>query len=134
MKKIFLLLVLVLFLAGCATLPEIRAKNREGLLKLSLGMTKEQVLNLMGTKTIKVYDNWGNLVEVINNPYKTETLKGKDKTFEVWYYYTEIKKADGAISDDELTPIIFDEGKLIGWGWSFFEDTAKKYELTIKER
>ncbi|MBI5574729.1 MAG: DUF3192 domain-containing protein [Elusimicrobia bacterium] len=106
----------------------IRATNRERLNKISIGMTKQEVINIMGTKTI-IADDSG---EVINNPYKTETMRGKDKIFEVVYYYTEIKRADGAINDDELTPLVFDEGKLIGWGWSFFEDTTAKYQIKIR--
>lgn len=133
MKRIILLICVTFLITGCATLSEIRATNRERLNKVSIGMTKEEVLNIMGTKRINAYDDMS-LVEVINNPYKTEILRGKDRTFEVLYYYTEHKRADGAISDDELTPLVFDEGKLIGWGWSFFEDTTQKYELTFKER
>ncbi|MFC1699919.1 DUF3192 domain-containing protein [Candidatus Omnitrophota bacterium] len=131
MKKI-LVLLLCLGLAGCATLSQIRATNRERLNKISIGMTKQEVLDTMGTKTTNAYDSAGSLSEVINNPYKTETLRSKDKTFEVLYYYTEIKSADGAINDDELTPLVFDEGKLLGWGWSFFEDTTQKYQIKVR--
>lgn len=126
MKKI-LALLLCLALVGCATLSKIRATNRERLNKISIGMTKQEVLDIMGTKTITARSS-----EVINNPYKTETLRSEDKVFEVLYYYTEIKRSDGAITDDELTPLVFDEGKLIGWGWSFFEDTTQKYQLKIR--
>jgi len=46
--------------------------------------------------------------DVITNPYCSETLKGKDGyTYEVLFYYTDIKKQDGAITDDELTPLVF---------------------------
>lgn len=126
MRKIPLLLVLIVFLSGCATLDSIRLVNRQRLLQLSIGMSKQDVLKVMGTKTET--DGF----QSINNPYRSETLRGENKTLEVLYYYTDIKKSDGAITDDELTPLVFDDGKLIGWGWSFFEDTAKKYEIRIR--
>ena len=132
MRKVFAILLITLLFGGCVSLSQIRATNRERLNKISIGMTKQEVINIMGIETINARDDYGNIVEVINNPYKTETLRGKDKIFEVVYYYTEIKRADGAINDDELTPLVFDEGKLIGWGWSFFEDTTAKYQIKIR--
>lgn len=56
---------------------------------------------------------------VITNPYRTEMYKINDDIFEVFLYYTDLKKNDGAITDDELTPIIIKNGKVDGWGWSY---------------
>lgn len=56
------------------------------------------------------------LVVCATPPYRSEILQGKNKTFEVVYYVTDVKKDDNAIIDDELTPFVFDNGKLIGWG------------------
>jgi hypothetical protein len=93
-------------------------------------MAKDEVLKIMGTKTTKAYRGWdGGFVDVINNPYRSEVLQGKNKTLEVLYYYTDKKKADDAITDDELTPLVFDNGKLIGWGWSFLQENIQKYEI-----
>jgi outer membrane protein assembly factor BamE (lipoprotein component of BamABCDE complex) len=123
MRKTIILLISVLFLSGCATLDSIRLVNRERLLQLSIGMTKQEVLKIMGTK--RETDGF----QTINNPYRSETLQGKDKTFEVLYYYTDKKKADDAITDDELTPLVFEEGKLVGWGWGFLQENIQKYEI-----
>lgn len=117
-------------MASCAprlTVDQVRATNRENLKQLSIGMNKSDVLTIMSTETIKTRSN-----RTINNPYRSEILKGKDKTLEVLYYYTDLKKADNAITDDELTPLVFDSGKLIGWGWSFLDDSIQKYEIRIK--
>ena len=56
----------------------------------------------------------------------------KDKIFEVIYYVTDVKNDDGAITDDELTPLVFDEGNLIGWGWSFLQNNVQKYEIRMR--
>lgn len=144
MQKLFYLLVMALLLGGCATvtLQSATSINRQNLLRLSLGITKSEALNIMGTetKTAKVvlnqYANWAETpVEnvVINNPYRNELLKGKDgKVFEVVYYVTDIRQSDNNISDDELTPLVFENGKLIGWGWGFLQDNVQKYELRIR--
>ena len=33
------------------------------------------------------------------------------------YYHTDLKTPDGAVTDDELTPVVLIEDKVIGWGW-----------------
>jgi hypothetical protein len=42
--------------------------------------------------------------------------KSQRHTFELLLYYTNKKLADGAITDDELTPLVVMDGKLDGWG------------------
>jgi len=114
---------------------EATAPNRTNLLKLSMGMSKAEAITAMGTAPATAYyrDNFGFQQSfTINNPYRSEILQGKDKTFEVLYYATDVKKDDNAITDDELTPLVFDNGKLIGWGWSFLQDNAQKYEIRIR--
>jgi len=141
MKKIWLLL-LCLGLTGCATvsLSQGTAPNRENLFRLSIGMDKAKVIEIMGSKSfditfrkyVGVYGRAVNASVTITNPYRSEILQGKDKTLEVVYYVTDDKNNDGAISDDELTPLVFDNGKLIGWGWSFLQDNVQRYELRIR--
>jgi len=139
MKKIFLVLI-IFIIGGCSTFnnrEQFRLENRQALTKIGMGMTKEEVNSVMGTQTAtdKIFVglmNGGHITKTVNNPYRTETLQGKDKVFEVYYYYTDVKNQDDAITDDELTPIIFDEGKVIGWGWSFLETNANKYEIRLR--
>jgi hypothetical protein len=130
MKKVVVVSVLFVLIAGCtSSLDRVRTANRRNLLKLSVGMTKEQALAIMGNKS-----GGGRFGEpTVNSPYKSEILQGKDKNFEVLYYYTDIESTiytanPATIPDDELTPLIFDNGKLIGWGADFLED-IKKYKI-----
>ncbi|MBU1299143.1 MAG: DUF3192 domain-containing protein [Bacteroidetes bacterium] len=122
------LLVLIVILMGCASFDAITAKNRVQLNQLKIGMTKSEVLSIMGTETI----NTGGEPELVTNPYKIETFRGQSgKTYETLFYYTDVKQRDGVISDDELTPIVFEDGNLIGWGNSFFSD-IKRIEVRIR--
>lgn len=129
-SAIFFLAILIMSLVGCATVDKIITRNRESLARLSLGMTKAEVLQTMGTKTILPY-----AARRINNPYRIETLKGKDgKMHEVLFYYTDIKKDDTNITDDELTPIVLTDGLVAGWGWSFLNANVTKYHYQIDIR
>ena len=123
MKKIGILLLIVSLVGCVAAQEQMRTKNRENLLHLSRGMQKFEVLQIMGTQTVKN----------INNPYKVETPMGKDGTlYEVLFYHTESKNKDGIITDDELIPIVFDDNKLMGWGWAFLSEIVPNYQYQIE--
>lgn len=154
MKKL-LVLLLCLGLTGCIPLligagvgtgvalnrksiSQTTAVNRTNLLKLSLGISKDEAISIMGTKPMDAnYTELSGKRKItrgitITNPYRSEVLQGKDKTLEVIYYVTDDKNNDGAISDDELTPLVFDNGKLIGWGQGFLQDNIQKYEIRMR--
>jgi len=94
-------------------------------------MTKTQVLAIMGTgeKTF-----WGGVgyTQRISNPFRIETLEGKDSVLEVLYYYTDLQKEDGAITDDELTPLVLRNDRLVGWGRSSLNESVTKYEIRVR--
>lgn len=119
MKNI--IVALLLGLAGCSnfyldTSDLLRERNAEGLAKLTAGLGKQTVMEMMGTEPSRGVFMW------IDNPYRSETLTGKDgKSYEVLYYYTEMKQRDDKITDNELTPLVFHDGKLIGWGYPFLD-------------
>ena len=152
-------IVVVLIIAfGCRTwiavptLDTVRAHNREGLSQLSVGMPKAEVLRVMGTETIQTYTKpalpSGKLTRsvpdgikirytdtLLNNPYRTETSHAADGTFvEILLYYTDRQAADGAITNDELTPLVIEGGVLAGWGWSFLDQNVQKYRIELRHR
>jgi len=105
---------------------DITSRNRQNLGKLAIGMTKEQVLNIMGTQTLTTVDH--NVR--VTSPYRVETIKDNDgKTMEVLFFYTDEKKDETKVSDDELTPVILNAGKVEGWGRIYLADVAPAYRL-----
>ncbi len=131
------------YLKPIPTTDDVRTINKERMRGLRVGMSKQEVLNTMGTETIQTYyKHYFNAEEYITepdkkitNPYRTEMMRiSEGKYFDVLFYYTDVKSRDGAITDDDLTPLVFDDDKLIGWGWSFFEDTAQKYKIELRVR
>ena len=72
-------------------------KNIENSRNLRVGMTKAEVKEIMG------------------EPIRDEKFCEPD----IWFYYTEMVWGDGLTTEDECLPLIFENGRLIGWGNDF---------------
>ena len=95
MRYSLILLLGLLFLAGCATKEGCnKEKNLANLKNLRVGMTKEQVLKVMGS------------------PIKDESYAKPDS----WYYFTNTVWCDNLVTEDECVVLVFDQGVLKGWG------------------
>ena len=111
--NIFLLFLVILALSvcGCAT-PQMRMdRNNSNLLRLEIGMPKEQVMSIMGKPDL-------------NEAY--QSLYGKPVV--ILFYYTQRKWADGNTTKDECTPVVFENGKLVGRGDEFYK---RKTEIDV---
>lgn len=117
----------LLFAAGCGEEEKavsIRAENRANLAKVHVGMTRDALIELMGDKTAS--PNWGKNEITITNPYRAEVKEVNDHTYEVLWYYTHQDQYDWPfkrfkVLDRELTPIVMEEAKVIGWGNEFLQ-------------
>ena len=125
MKKA-LLLVLCLGLVGCATISvsKVASNNKNNLLKLRVGMTEQEVLNIMGAK--KIRSNIWNFYTVINNPYRSEIIQApSERTFKALYYVTDARQSTAwetySVKNNDLTPLVFENGKFIGCGVEFIQ-------------
>ena len=108
MKNI--LLISIVFIAGCGYMKGIEAShNRDKLNNLDPGMTSSKVSEVMG------------------KPYKREFYE----SCEIWFYITDWQP-DGYTTLDEMTPLVFENDKLIGWGSRYVDEHIKKYELRIR--
>ena len=123
MMRSLIIVVFLAFLTGCSGLSQVRADNRERLNGLSAGMSRQEVLDTMGTETIEAQGS------VITNPYRTEMHRTGGHVVELLLYYTDIQKQDGAITDNELTPLVVIDGELDGWGWSHWNDVRNRFEI-----
>lgn len=109
-------------------LRDMRAHNRNNLNKLDVGMSKADARAAMGTRAFVDEDDDD---FVVPNPYRSETYQAPDGTvYELLTYYTELNKSDGEVSKDETTPLIFENGKLIGWGWIFVDKLDMRHATT----
>lgn len=93
-KYLLLTLSVVSLFALTSCSYSIRDKNLQNLQRVQVGMTKQQVLDIMGEP-------------LVNEVYNTENA---------WFYFTQVKWSDGSITHDECTPIFFKDGSVAGWG------------------
>ena len=99
-----LFVVMLILLSGCAITKDIQAsRNRDLLGSLRIGMSQGEVVQHMG------------------KPWKTEAFLKSEKVYTMLYYVTQ-RIPDGTTTDEEMTPVVFREGVLVGWGRRFFSD------------
>jgi len=142
--SVLLVVAFITIMTACTSLgniDELRASNRQNLVHLQVGMTKQEVLNVMGNESKT--DHYANHEQLtVTNPYKSEMYQAGDNVLEVLYYYTDKKHGTKVgpygwsqatqVTDDELTPILFEDGKVIGWGSSALRGSIQKYEIRVR--
>jgi hypothetical protein len=90
-------------LTGC-TAGMVASSNNSHLLRLELGQSKKDVTRIMGY------------------PERNERYLVDSKDMEVWFYRTDVVNNN---IDNPYSSMIFQNGKLIGWGNNFYERTIK---------
>lgn len=89
------------------------SQNNDNLLKLNLGMTKDDVLSIMGKpEKVEAYP-WGT----------------------IFLYRTAMTSGSYGTRDADLTPVVISQtNSLSGWGRNYYIIQSKKYDITIKNR
>lgn len=133
MKSFISIAILTISSVGCSTpeatpeaqLEKITLDTRVNILKLSSGMSKQEVIIIMGSESYSIGD------VQINKPYRSSMYNKNGDMIEIFFYYTELRERDGKTSDDELTPLVFINGKLDSWGWESWVEKAKRYDINV---
>ena len=81
--------------------------NRVQITKLKLGSTREEVLALLGSPDI------------------TEAKRQGATAIQVMFFRTQHVRADGLTTQDECTPLLFENDKLIAWGEGAYSSYQK---------
>ena len=124
MKKTLLMLMAVV-MVGCGTPSAgLVGKNNANMAKLSVGITKTQVLEIMGPagKTEGYETKSGGFMEFLF--YRTQVANTRG---------TGIHRREEGVTDRHWTPISIIDGKLKGWGRNFYDDTIKIRKEIIKK-
>lgn len=136
MKKIYgILLCCCVVVSGCAVAyeqtqipgdPDPQIRRFVSTHQLRTGLSPSDVKALLGQDVIIGYEmpdtrNKHYKPFVISNPYRAESYTNGNNAYEIEYYLVGINHSDGEVSDDELTPLVYQDGKLIGWGWGYFK-------------
>ncbi len=56
------------------------------------------------------------VIQTLGSPDLTEAKRKDDITFQVMFYRTQHIQSDGITTKDECTPMLFENGSLIAWG------------------
>jgi hypothetical protein len=132
---------IIITLLGCAHVEtqDIRARNLDNLKRVQVGMSEPEVGRIMGVDAETVQEAvyfQGRLAGYqaieVRNPYKVENRAVGDKTYRVVYYYADLLGGvrgywdtayrEAKVADHCLTPLVFENGRLIGWGQAFAEE------------
>ncbi len=118
------LLVTVTCLSCAATTASDRLarRNQAALAQLSPGMARSEVEDTMESALYFLQEGGTRRRLRVPNPYRESAFeRAGGGRAELLFYYTERVGNDGVVSDDELTPLALEEGRLVGWGWPFVE-------------
>lgn len=132
---------MIVAVLGCAHLQtqDVRARNVENLKRLQIGMSEQEVGTIMGADAETVQEAVyfrgrlaGYQAIEVRNPYKVENRALGDKAYRVVYYYADrfggyrgywdTSYREAKVADHCLTPLVFENGRLIGWGQDFVEE------------
>ncbi len=123
LKLFFLpLLIFCLLLAGCSASLysgvknqnyKIGEQNTHLLNKIEIGMSLAEVNKLMGSGKISVRVGWVHWYETsVDQPFRIRYIQTGEKKYMVYYYWTKTKN-----SEEFLTPVIFNDTKVVAVGW-----------------
>ena len=102
-------LPLVIILSGCVSAGMLQvSETRDNLNRLQLGMSKAEVLKIMGDPRIR---------EVF--------MDSDGEGIEVLFYQTEFVGYAVTPKEDALTPVLIKKNSVIGWGRNFYEARVK---------
>lgn len=112
------------------TFNDFLVEQNDKIAQLSNGLSLTEVKEIMGppvTVIILKAKNIKALNQLFKQPESLNKYKGNPKiTVDILWYFSTPKDQNGLISKSECTPILFENGFLVGKGWGFF----KKYRKT----
>jgi len=130
-----------------------REENRTNIARLTPGMSREQVMSIMGSQSlprplgtegsgqarterdsmgVAQVQITGSNAPSLYNPMRTGTYEVGEHTWEVLFYYARLVEDDGVVSDDELEPVVLKDGFLAGLGWVYWRDVAAREGISLE--
>ena len=121
------LAALILFAAGCfqtspsSTEISDQSKFRESARRLIAQLEPEMSLDDVKALWEHVYP-WKSETQIVGYGTATEVII-------IQWYYTDLVKNDGRVTENELTPVVFEkDGDLLGWGRDFLSQLYEYFE------
>jgi hypothetical protein len=123
-----------LTLSACApTASQIASVNRAKVNQLYLGMTRPEVEKLIAPASVTIRRVGPFSTTQLTNPVRSEAVRDKEgATIEVRYYATDVIPDAGdefSFTEDEVTPLVFKDSQLVGWGWNLLFEHVDKSQI-----
>ena len=106
---------------GVEDFSEVTLQNNARIMTLQRGMTPEQVIEHIGPSNNSR----------VPNPFRSEMYSAGDDIFTAFFFYSGTGFVP-SIPASDLMPVVFKNESLDGWGWSYWESTAKQYNISIR--
>lgn len=108
-----------IFMMGASTYETLLAENQVNIQKISIGQTKEQVVQIMGTKEGDIKSTH------VTNPYSREIFTRGSDQYEILYYLTRKYPAFTPVKRSQATPIVLKNSKVTGIGNEAVKELGK---------
>ena len=103
-KKLVIFFLMIFVVSGCALTTAIK-KNNKKISNLDVGQSIKEILDEMGS------------------PDKNEKYVLGEQETAIWFYKVS-PGLDRTGRDNDLMPLVFENGKLIGWGRDIYNQTV----------
>lgn len=114
--------VVFLLLSGCL--------SNNGLDTMSMAVN-----NISNLSRISVGMNETEVLQIMHKPYSRETIQYEDDSFEFWFYVTRPTGLDqGRLMQQNLTPLAFKNGVLIGWGFNYYNHLVRQEKIQENQK
>ena len=123
---------LALVLAATSAVISTAACSDTRLEHLSVGISRDSVLGII---------NEGASADSLARVYRQETYllpnkKGNALLGNILFYDKQGRKEteDPSVLPEATTPIVLSDGKLIGWGWAYYDSVAKANNFPVRSQ
>lgn len=77
---------------------------------------KEQSINNKKIADLTIGQSFESVRDDMGTPEFNEAFEQSGTSYQVLFYRTDHRRSDGMTTKDECTPLVFENGKLTGWG------------------
>ncbi len=87
--------------------------------------------NIYGLAQVRLGMNESEVLKLMNKPYKQKSIEYQGNEYDFWFYVTRpVGLGQSHLVRQNLTPLTFENGRLIGWGFDHYDyvmaETKKK--------
>lgn len=91
-----------------------------------MNSSKEETRNLQKINSLSLGGNYNEIRDEMGTPTFSEAFTAGNAEIRVLFYRTQHQHSDGETTRDETTPLVFKDGKLLGYGQKIYDSIQMK--------